>query len=169
MGAYASASPAAIRGTLALFRHFREFQASSCRFMNDPTRESWRGAGDGNTMDKAQATARLRWLVNVAINRKAGIPDDRGRGNHAKRRLADMRTRAARARGCFECGTRLGWLPSEQARAMVMRNPRLARDLENFKRAQPGTRLRGWGRYIIRESGDYSRPYRPGHHYCGAC
>lgn len=168
-GVYLAQPPGAIRATLALLRHFKAFLASDCRAMRDPTHETWRGSHDGPELDKAQAAARLRWLIDVAVNRKAGVPDNPGNGNRARRRLSDMRTRAIRERGCFECGARLGWLSAETAARMVARNPRLARDLENYSGASPGTVWHGWGRYRIHADGDYSRPYRPQPHYCGAC
>lgn len=75
-GAYLGQRPDAIAATAALLRHFRAFLASDYREMRDPTKERWLD----ERLDHAAARRRLTWLVNVAINRKAGIPDQpRGR------------------------------------------------------------------------------------------
>lgn len=162
-GAYLAAKPGEIRATLALLRHYRAFSASDCQSMRDPT-TGWHGV----ELDKPAAAHRLRWLVLVAINRKAGVPEEPGGGHRAQRRLAAMREREIRERGCFECGAHLGWLSAETASRMVIRNPQLARELTNNKTAR-SPRFRGWGRYVVRASGDYSRPYHRQPHYCGAC
>jgi hypothetical protein len=69
-GAYIGQDRKAIRATLGTLQHFRDFLRSDCRRMIDPY-SGWQR----NEMDKAQAQQKLTWLVNVAINRKAGIAD----------------------------------------------------------------------------------------------
>ena len=70
-GAYVNASHDQIFATLATLRHFKAFLASSdCNLMHDPY-SGWMKT----ELTKQQATAKLHWLVEVAINRKAGIPD----------------------------------------------------------------------------------------------
>lgn len=69
-GAYRDKPHKEIVATLALLKHFRAFLASECRVMHDPY-SGWMK----NELDKPQARKKLQWLINVAINRKAGIPD----------------------------------------------------------------------------------------------
>ena len=56
--------------TLALLQHFRNFLKSDCAEMRDPY-DSWQE----RMLNKEQARRKLHWLIDVAINRKAGIPD----------------------------------------------------------------------------------------------
>lgn len=69
-GAYIGKPHAAIAATLATIKHFRAFLSSNCRIMHDPY-SGWMK----NELTKEQAQKKLTWLINVAINRKAGIPD----------------------------------------------------------------------------------------------
>lgn len=61
-----------IRGTIALLRYFREFLNSDCERCVDPT-SGWQR----RELDKTQARARRDWLIDVAINRRAGLSDNR--------------------------------------------------------------------------------------------
>lgn len=72
-GVYLGQESAKIHSTLALLRHFKAFQASGAKRMADPM------AGFGHYLDRGQAACKLRWLIHVAINRKAGVPDVPGR------------------------------------------------------------------------------------------
>lgn len=63
-----------IKGTVKLLRYYRAFIRSDKEQAKDP--EGMWGYG---VMDKDQARRRLKFLINVAINRKAGIPDVVGR------------------------------------------------------------------------------------------
>ena len=59
-----------IRGTIGLFRHFHRFlssDATHCLIPGDWTRRK---------LTKEQARRHLDRLIDVAINRKAGIPDE---------------------------------------------------------------------------------------------
>lgn len=67
-------SPAQIKGTLKLLRYYRAFLNSDKLEAKDP--EGMWGYG---VMDKNHAKHRLKFLINMAINRKAGIPDVVGR------------------------------------------------------------------------------------------
>jgi hypothetical protein len=58
----------ALRATIALLRHYRAFLASPSYEMRDP--RQW-----GVYLTKGQARHRLTSLINVAVNRRAGIPD----------------------------------------------------------------------------------------------
>jgi len=69
-GAYIDQPHAKIVATVATLKHFRAFLASNCDWMIDPY-SSW----TRDEINKAQAQTKLTWLVNVAINRKAGVPD----------------------------------------------------------------------------------------------
>lgn len=57
-----------IRGTIRLLRYLRLFLASDCSRAKHPSQ--W-----GETLTKIEAGRFLSMLLNVAINRKAGIPD----------------------------------------------------------------------------------------------
>lgn len=63
-----------ITGTVKLLRYYRDFIKSDKEQAKDP--EGMWGYG---VIDKSQAKHRLAYLINVAINRKAGIPDVVGR------------------------------------------------------------------------------------------
>lgn len=73
-GAYADADKQAISATKALLQYFRDFLASDAKFAKVPT-SAYGWTAEGQVMDKEDAKARLRKLIDVAINRKAGIPD----------------------------------------------------------------------------------------------
>lgn len=62
-----------IVGTLKLLRHFQAFFRSGCYEMADPI------GGWGHYLTQPQARHKLTWLINMAINRKAGIPDEPSR------------------------------------------------------------------------------------------
>lgn len=64
----------AIVATLATLRHFQAFLASDCRVMHDPYERNF-----PVELNKRQAERKLHWLIQVAINRKAGVPESRGR------------------------------------------------------------------------------------------
>lgn len=75
MSIYTQQSPESIRATVALLRHFRAFLRSDYAEMRDPFEiESWGAAADRLT--KPQAQRRLTWLIQIAIQRKAGWIDD---------------------------------------------------------------------------------------------
>ena len=74
-GAYLGQNPKAIAASRALLAHFRAFLASDCLEMRDPTQPHWLDI----RLNKAAAQRKLTWLVNMAVNRKAGVPDVRGR------------------------------------------------------------------------------------------
>lgn len=59
-----------IKGTLALLRHYRKFLRSEYEWCPDPE-----GRWACGNINKAEGQRRLWFLVNTAINRKAGIPD----------------------------------------------------------------------------------------------
>lgn len=65
-----SCAPESIRATTAILRHFRAFIRSDCSRMIDPY-SGWHRI----EINKKQAQRKLTWLVDVAINRRAGIPD----------------------------------------------------------------------------------------------
>lgn|GEM_PF-4920666 len=73
-GVYLNKSHQSIVATLKLLKHFRTFLQSKCDFMIDPYSDWHR-----DKLDKEQAQRKLIWLINMAINRKAGIPDYLGR------------------------------------------------------------------------------------------
>ena len=62
-----------INATLALLRWFHAFLASNCDEARDPI------SGFGFYLTKPEAKCKLSFLLHVAINRKAGIPDYFGR------------------------------------------------------------------------------------------
>lgn len=73
-GAYLGVEKQAISATKALLQYFRDFIASDAKFAKVPeSAYGWTAAGD--VMDKDEAKRRLRSLIDIAINRKAGIPD----------------------------------------------------------------------------------------------
>jgi hypothetical protein len=63
-----------ITGTLKLLRYYRDFIRSDKDQAKDP--EGMWGYG---VMNKSHARHRLKFLINAAVNRKAGIPDEVGR------------------------------------------------------------------------------------------
>jgi hypothetical protein len=63
-----------IKGTLALLRYYKRFLASGKELCVDPE-DRWARYGCLH-MSRGQARKRLRYLIDVAINRKAGIPDE---------------------------------------------------------------------------------------------
>jgi hypothetical protein len=67
--AYLGHPHAKIVGTLTLLRHFQAFLRSTCREMHDPI------GGWGHSLTQPQARHKLTFLINMAINRKAGLPD----------------------------------------------------------------------------------------------
>jgi hypothetical protein len=60
--------PDQFRTTIRLLRHFQAFLHSPCTEMRDP--RNW-----GCYFTKAQARYHLTRLINIAVNRRAGIPD----------------------------------------------------------------------------------------------
>jgi hypothetical protein len=70
MGVYLNQSKKAISSTLITLKYFKAFLQSNCERMIDPYSDWQR-----RELTKEQAKNKLQWLVNVAINRKAGIPD----------------------------------------------------------------------------------------------
>lgn len=72
-GVYLNQEARRIRATVALLKHIKAFLASSATRMKDPY------SGFGVYLDREQAAHKLRWLIHVAINRKAGHPDVPGR------------------------------------------------------------------------------------------
>lgn len=67
---YLGQPKANIAATVATLRYFRAFLASDCVEMVDPYSNWMR-----NRLTKTTAARKLTWLVNMAINRKAGITD----------------------------------------------------------------------------------------------
>jgi hypothetical protein len=67
-------SSAQVKGTIKLLRYYRAFINSDKEEARHP--EGLWGYG---TINKDQARHRLKFLINVAVNRKAGIPDEVGR------------------------------------------------------------------------------------------
>jgi len=67
-------TPEQIRGTTKFLRYYRAFIASDKEQARDP--EGQWGYG---VINKDQARYRLKYLINVAVNRKVGIPDVVGR------------------------------------------------------------------------------------------
>lgn len=98
-GVYLSQPAGAIAGTLATLRWYRSFIRSGSESAINPGRsgrEAWRG----ETMTRAEAQRQLTDLIDVAINRKAGVPDVIGRRDESshlislrrdQRRLEDIR------------------------------------------------------------------------------
>ena len=72
MSAYSSQPKSEIAATLTLLKWFRAFLKSNADEAKDPYSDF------GSRMKKPEARRKLYWLVNVAINRKAGIPDSFG-------------------------------------------------------------------------------------------
>lgn len=73
-GVYTDADKEAIAATNQLIKYFRDFIASDFDKAKVPTSiYGWTAAGQ--IMDKEDAKRRLRELIDVAINRKAGIED----------------------------------------------------------------------------------------------
>lgn len=70
MGVYLNENPAAVAATVALLKHYRAFVRSDCGRMRDPEHK-W----PPHEYNRDQAQNRLSYLVNMAINRKAGILD----------------------------------------------------------------------------------------------
>lgn len=67
-GVYLDQPSEQIQATLALLNYFKKFLASDKKFAAVPA-----GVPFGtSSMDKAQAKKLLQWLINVAVNRKAG-------------------------------------------------------------------------------------------------
>ena len=75
-GVYLTQKPEAIASTAQLLRHFRAFIRSPYKRMRDPI------AGWERYLDRQEAQHELRWLINIAINRKAGIPDETAQQAH---------------------------------------------------------------------------------------
>jgi hypothetical protein len=66
VGVYLKEPVEKIRATVKLLQYYRSFLRSDCHEAKDP--QQW-----GSYMNKAQAGRRLHWLIDVAINRKAGV------------------------------------------------------------------------------------------------
>ncbi len=73
-GVYTDADKEAIAATNQLIKYFREFIASDFDKAKVPT-SIYGWTATGQVMDKENAKRRLRELIDVAINRKAGIED----------------------------------------------------------------------------------------------
>lgn len=77
-----------VRHTIALLRYFREFRQSGEGLCQDPTSE-WRY----NRLSQAQARRKRDFLIHVAINRRAGLPDEpfkRGEADYMWRAWRDQ-------------------------------------------------------------------------------
>lgn len=72
-GVYLGQSPERVAASVRLLRYYRDFLASDSAHCRHPESEPWRC----DTLTKPAARARLKWLIDVAINRKAGVPDER--------------------------------------------------------------------------------------------
>jgi len=66
VGVYLNEPVAKIRATVKLLQYYRAFLRSDCTEAKDP--QQW-----GFYLNKSQARRRLYWLIDIAINRKAGI------------------------------------------------------------------------------------------------
>lgn len=66
VGAYLNQPVEKIRATVKLLQYYRAFLRSDCREAKDP--QQW-----GFYLNQSQARRRLHLLIDVAINRKAGI------------------------------------------------------------------------------------------------
>lgn len=73
-GVYTDADKEAIAATNQLIKYFRDFLASDFDKAKVPT-SIYGWTATGQVMDKEDAKRRLRELIDVAINRKAGIED----------------------------------------------------------------------------------------------
>lgn len=96
-----------VRATLKLLRYYRRFLESNSLRCHHPERGGWLG----ESMSKDEARTRLAFLVNVAINRKAGIPDVVGRKQESDyqvqqyrdcRKVREKISRRVRINGGFE-------------------------------------------------------------------
>ncbi len=72
-GAYSDADKTAISATLQLFKAFKSFIDSDKQSARIP--DSMPNVNGTSVMNKDEAKKLLRYLLDVAINRKAGIPD----------------------------------------------------------------------------------------------
>lgn len=84
-GVYSDADKKSIAATNQLIKYFREFIASDFEKGKVPT-SIYGWAATGQVMDKDDAKSKLRELIDIAINRKAGIEDITPK---QKQRLAD--------------------------------------------------------------------------------
>ena len=62
--------PSAVSATVGMLKHFKAFLESNYQRMNDPSR-GWPPV----QLNKDAAQRRLTSLVDIAVNRRAGIPD----------------------------------------------------------------------------------------------
>jgi hypothetical protein len=69
-GVYLGQDPEKIRATLEFLRHYQTFIRSGCERMRDPL-----SAFGADTITQEETQRKLTWLIDLAINRKAGIPD----------------------------------------------------------------------------------------------
>lgn len=69
-GVYRNSTHEQIEGTVRELRWYREFIRSDSEFARDP----W--ALDGYRFTRREAQTRLTWMIDTAINRKAGQVDD---------------------------------------------------------------------------------------------
>jgi hypothetical protein len=81
-GSYQNATRGQVRGTLALLRYYKRFLVSDCHRCVSPE-QGWLRT----ELTKAEARRRLHYLLEVAINRRGGIPDERGRKQASEYRL----------------------------------------------------------------------------------
>jgi hypothetical protein len=84
-GVYLNIQPDKIRNTVWLLRHIKAFIDSSYMEMQDPVR------GFGFALTKMEARKLLIWLINIAINRKAGIQDCPSRKHSARYQTSMLR------------------------------------------------------------------------------
>ena len=70
MGAYLNQKKENITNTIKILKYFQEFLKSNYNKMIDPY-SGW----TKYELNKIQAKKKLEYLIHVAINRKAGIPD----------------------------------------------------------------------------------------------
>jgi hypothetical protein len=69
-GVYLNQDKKRITATIKVLKYFKDFLKSNCERMIDPYSDWQR-----RELTKEQAKKRLLWLINIAINRKAGVPD----------------------------------------------------------------------------------------------
>lgn len=106
-GVYTDADKEAIAATNQLIKYFREFITSDLDKAKVPT-SIYGWTATGQVMDKEEAKRRLRELIDVAINRKAGIEDITPKQKqrlidyqHDARVISDYLTRRIRHTGSY--------------------------------------------------------------------
>lgn len=84
-GVYLNQEKKKITATIKVLKYFKDFLKSDCERMIDPYSDWQR-----KELTKEQTKQKLAWLINMAINRKAGIPDYPSR-KHSDMYQTDLR------------------------------------------------------------------------------